>query len=125
MPRTTAIPYQCPSCGYETPSKVRMRRHLYTLKNHCPKTVNDLTLTDAIKEYILENRVYHFKKQKTPHTVINNQYNQMNNVLSNMDLLDKITSYAKQSNVEMIDFAEKVEKKYEQQVEELQQHIQD
>lgn len=115
-------PYTCPSCGYKTSNKPDMYKHLYKLKKQCPKTVIDLTLTDSIKEYILENRIYHIpKKQKDPQTVIINQYNQMNNMLASMDAVDKIMSYTKQANVDVIDFADKVERKYEQQVEDLQQ----
>jgi hypothetical protein len=39
-----------------------MRKHLMTLKNPCQGIVNDIILTDEIKNKILENRIYHIPK---------------------------------------------------------------
>ena len=50
--------YGCPRCGYETDIKQSMNLHLYKKKKPCPATVNNIELTDEIKEYILNNRVY-------------------------------------------------------------------
>jgi hypothetical protein len=51
-------PYTCPCCGYTTTNKTDMRRHLYSNIKSCPKLLNDIELTDEIKDYILANRVY-------------------------------------------------------------------
>lgn len=50
-------PYICYCCGYETPRKADMRIHLYK-KKPCPKILNNIELTDEIKEFILANRIY-------------------------------------------------------------------
>lgn len=49
--------YNCPSCDYSTALKGNMRAH-FNSKSHCPRTKNDITLTDEIKEYVLSNRIY-------------------------------------------------------------------
>ena len=51
-------PYKCPCCGYETEKKSAIIKHFYNLKKLCPKLLNDIELTDEIKEYILANRIY-------------------------------------------------------------------
>jgi hypothetical protein len=51
-------PYTCPRCGYDTHSKSGMRNHLYKKLKACPAIREQLQLTDEVKEYILDNRVY-------------------------------------------------------------------
>ena len=51
-------PYECICCGYATTRKSCMVDHFYKAKKPCPKCINDIDLTDEIKEYILSNRVY-------------------------------------------------------------------
>ena len=67
MPRRTQIPYACPCCGYSTPKKSHMHRHLYEVNKPCPQTFADVELTDEVKQRILINRVY---KPIQQHTVI-------------------------------------------------------
>jgi hypothetical protein len=50
--------YCCPRCGYDTLQKYKMKRHLYDTKNLCPVLQVDVELTDDIKLYVMENRVY-------------------------------------------------------------------
>ncbi len=51
-------PYTCPRCGYETQSKANMLIH-FERKQGCPCVVNsDVTLTDRVKQNVIENRVY-------------------------------------------------------------------
>lgn len=50
--------YCCPRCGYETMQKNMMRRHLYLNIKICPIMKNDIELTDIVKQYVLDNRVY-------------------------------------------------------------------
>jgi len=50
--------YSCVRCGYETENKYSMNTHLYKKKKPCPTAVNNIELTDEIKKYILENRIY-------------------------------------------------------------------
>ena len=58
MTRKALPPYKCPRCGYATSSKYLMQRHFSTLNNPCPILVNDITLTQEVKDYIYANRVY-------------------------------------------------------------------
>lgn len=57
-------PYQCISCGYETTYRTAMYNHLYKKKKHCPKLLNDIELTDEIKEYIMDNHFYRIPEKK-------------------------------------------------------------
>ena len=59
MPRKAKLPYTCPSCGYETVQKNDMKKHFYKVLKPCPKQLNNIDLTDDIKEFILANRIYH------------------------------------------------------------------
>lgn len=54
-----------------------MNRHFYHNKNVCPSIVNDIELTDAIREHILKNRVYRKPEARAPPTIHNtiNAYN--------------------------------------------------
>jgi hypothetical protein len=64
MPRKANTPYTCPCCGYYTTKKTHMYRHLYELLKPCRQTENELELTDAIKQHILNNRVYKDQTQQ-------------------------------------------------------------
>ena len=113
------IPYECPCCGYSTPRKGNMRTHLYMSKVPCPQTKNILTLTDEIKEHILQNRIYIIQKttekvqdpQKTINQTINN-YNCMQNFIANMDVLEKLTKYTEHNKIEIVDFEDKIGETY-------------
>lgn len=105
-------PYQCPCCGYTTPLKGNMRTHLYKSKNPCPQTQNILQLTDEVKEHILTNRVYIIPNQnKIINQTINN-YNYMQNYVSSMDVLEKLTKYAEHHKIELINFEDKINETY-------------
>lgn len=58
MPRRAQIPYACPCCGYSTPKKSHMHRHLYEVNKPCPQIIDAVELTDEVKQRILMNRVY-------------------------------------------------------------------
>jgi hypothetical protein len=62
MKKKKSPEYECPCCGYQTIHKNDMRRHLYNKMKQCPKLLHDIELTDEIKEYILQNRIYKQKK---------------------------------------------------------------
>ena len=51
-------PYECICCGYATTRKSCMVDHFYKVKKPCPKCINNIELTDEIKEYILANRIF-------------------------------------------------------------------
>ena len=57
-----STPYTCVLCGYMTHHKPEMRRH-FNRKRPCPKTVNNIEMTEEIQQQILDNRVYHILKE--------------------------------------------------------------
>lgn len=68
---TKNIPYCCIRCGYKTEHKTNMKHHFYKKLRPCPGSINDIVLTDEIKQSILDNRVYHLPKEKPENNVIN------------------------------------------------------
>lgn len=59
MGREKNPPYTCPRCNYETLKKCNMEKHLYgTKRGVCPGHVNNIDLTEDIKQFILANRIY-------------------------------------------------------------------
>lgn len=69
--RRKHIPYQCPRCGYKSAKKWDMQRHLYGRDKECQGEVEDIELTDEIKESIIKNRIYHRPKEPEPIITIN------------------------------------------------------
>lgn len=89
-------PYQCTRCGYSTDHRSKMHKHLFgERKKPCPTTLNDIELTDSIKQHIIDFRVYHIPKQVLQ--TINN-FNQQNIIcgLDTMEKINAIMSYHKQ-----------------------------
>lgn len=85
--------------------------------------IHDITLTQEIKEYILENRIYHIKKEN-PHRTIQNiitYNNTMHNYISSMDPIEKLHKFLKHNQTHLIDFSNHVEGKLQYRIEELQQ----
>ena len=52
-------PYTCPRCGLTTHHKTNIKKHFYENKKPCPASRNKIELTEEVKNYILENRIYH------------------------------------------------------------------
>ena len=79
--------YECPRCGYDTNDKTKMFRHLYENKKTCPGCINNIVLTDEVKQYILDNKRYKYidpiKEHKSTQYVIN--------ILNKMDISQKCT----------------------------------
>lgn len=114
--------YMCPRCGYESHDRSRMRRHFFEAKKKCPASRKDIELTEEVKSYILENRIYHFPEQvscsNAPHQTFNqiiNNYNTMNNFISSMDAMEKLSKYLNYRGSQLMDFERTVELKYEEQ----------
>ena len=109
--------YTCIRCNYNTKLRSNMSRHLNLLKKNCPATNNDIELTDEIKNYILENRIYKIPKviNNTPQHIINN-YNQNINYINNMDNMEKINKIIKIKNIELMDLDDKIDDTYQSTV---------
>lgn len=50
--------YMCPRCGYTSHRKSSMYNHFYKKIKPCPATRQVMELTNEVKEYILENKLY-------------------------------------------------------------------
>lgn len=116
--------YTCYRCGYCSPKKDHMKRHLYDLKKQCPGIDNNIDLTDEIKECILDNRIY-----KPPNNIQNvvsinnntiigniNTYNQINNLISNINPMNKVAKYFEYKNINPCNFEDMVENRYERDI---------
>lgn len=62
--------YKCCRCNYETSHKGSMVNH-FKRKKPCPN-LNNIEMTDEIKQKILDNRIYHIPSVQYPPTTINN-----------------------------------------------------
>lgn len=109
-------PYVCICCGYSTFLKNDMRKHFYKKLKPCPKSANDIELTDEIREYILVNRVYHIPVQppvtnNTVNQIINNN-NTINNYVASMDAVEKINKYLSFNDISLLDYGDTIENKF-------------
>ena len=112
--------YECPRCLFQTVSKTDMKRHLYKKLKLCCAIRNDIELTDEIKQYVLDNRIWKPKEtMKTINQTINN-YNTMNNYVSNIDLIDKLGHVLNHHNINVVPFERTVEIMYETRREQLE-----
>ena len=122
------LPYTCPRCGYETTLKGNAQKHLYGLKKACPGQVDSsIELTDEIKASILANRIYRPPAAaQAAAPVVNhiqnvvNQYNVVNNFLSNLDTVDKVDMYMQHTGGSVVTFDTFVGRKYARKVELLE-----
>ena len=120
--------YSCPRCGYTTPHKPSMRKHLYCLQKQCPGQEKNINLTDEIKEVILQNRIWRPPIEPTvtqpPVITLNqtiNNYNQMLNYVNKMDVVDKITKYVQHRNIPLLGFEDQVEQTYSETIQKLEE----
>ena len=115
--------YQCVRCGYKVDRKSNMINHLYKRKSLCPKVANNIVLTDEIKEAILLDHVYIIPPPDpvVPITQIINYNNTINNLISNMDPIDKLTKYVTHKEVQLLEFGDTIEQTFTKHAENLQQ----
>ncbi len=118
--------YVCPRCGYTTNHKYSMKFHLYNLKKPCPASRNDIELDDNIKEYIIDNRIYHVPKPQQTPTTINNNINQvinnintLNNFIGKIDPIEKLTQYTNYKQIEVHGIEDSMEDRYSSKVRRL------
>ena len=112
MTRTKLHPYTCPRCGYTTERKCHMQRHLFGKKDECGTIIDNIDLTDEIKQHIVKYRLYKPKNDSSINTVIN-QYNQYNNnvqnIINNIDLREKRDDYMSYKGQPLIGFSDSFE----------------
>jgi hypothetical protein len=100
-----------------------MRYHLYERKKICPGLVNDIELTEEIKQKILENRVYKIpkvEKPQTPTIIKNIQYNNtLNNYIGSMDTFEKLGKLMEYKQIETISLEESIEHKFGQRIDNM------
>jgi hypothetical protein len=120
MPKKKQVPYTCPRCDYKTDRRCDMVYHLYKLQRICPGVAHRIELTDDIKACVIENRIYHIQDDVKIMNQTINTYNTMNNFISNMDCVDKITKLASYKQLEIVDFETKVEDEYKRTVKKLE-----
>ena len=100
-----------------------MRKHLFATIKQCPACNNNVELTDVVKQYILDNRVYKVEEKQTPSITLNqtiNNYNQILNYVNKMDVVDKITKYTEYKQTPLIEFEENIHQCYKHHIEKLE-----
>jgi hypothetical protein len=125
-------PYDCCRCGYQTKCKKNMRKHLFHLKKPCPTLKSMIELTDDIKNHILKFRKYHIQHQPEFALPADNQHhpqiNQQNiqyinintNIVNQLNVVDKIEKYATHKKVEISNYDNYFEDKFEEKVRKLE-----
>lgn len=107
--------YRCPRCGYATTRKSNMQKHLFELKKTCHGLVCNLELTEEVKAEVMTNMVYHPPRDAAPQQIINNtinNYQQINNLISAMDPIQKIMAYNGRLNVDLLEFEDHLEERF-------------
>lgn len=120
MPRSKLPPYTCPRCGFSTDKKDRISYHLFKMKRQCPALVAVLDLTDDIKKFVMDNRIYREQVPQVIKTFVTN-YNQINNfnaVISNMDDVKKLERYMTYKGEKIAGFASSIRLKYSKRAKE-------
>ena len=128
MPNPSAK-YVCPRCMYETSLKRLMKRHFETLKKPCPNKMS-LELTDEIKNDVLQNHFYVFKIENStsfeakPITGLNQTFNNfqtINNIVSNMESIEKIKMIIDYQGIHQLDYEDRLERDFQARLEKLEQ----
>lgn len=95
-----------------------MRKHLYCNLKPCPACNNAIDLTDEVKQYILDNRVYRIEKREyviTLNQTINN-YNQIMNFVNKMDIVEKITRFTEYNEQPLIGIEDHITSNFQQYI---------
>lgn len=115
--------YECPRCGYKTMVRQNMYKHLFFKKTICQSTKNTIELSDEVKNDIITNRKW-ICPVVQPVTVTNiyqniTNYQQINNVIGRMDVMDKINKYMSHCGEELLDFEDHVSQTYQSTIHKL------
>lgn len=103
-----------------------MKDHLYKRKSACHTDKSMIELTNDIKEHVLNFGIYHIDLSKSIVTTTNNNnqninnYYVLNNILSKMDPVEKLTEYVNYKGIRMTDYEDYIESLYSNQVEKLE-----
>lgn len=117
--------YCCPRCGYKTKRKPCMRDHFYSKKKLCPALKKDIELTEEVKTYVLDNRVFVSKDNVDSSSVASinkvvNNFNIQNNFIAKLDTMDKITQFTTFKKVSLLGIEDKIENAYKLCVKKLE-----
>jgi len=100
-----------------------MKYHLFKTKLTCPAVSNEITLSEDIKDKIMQNRIYHIPDEVKIMNQTINTYNTINNFVANMDSVEKIMKLAKYKHLEITDFETRVEDEYQRTVKKLEMDL--
>jgi len=125
--RNKLYPYTCPRCGYKTGHKGHMQRHLYEKKDQCGTIIDNIDLTDDIKQHIVKYRLYKPKKDSIINTVINQytQFNNVQNIINNIDPTEKLDDFMSYKGQQLIGFSDSVEMRYKEHAKKFARDMED
>lgn len=110
--------YECCRCGYKTNQKNAMRMHL-NRKRVCPGTKRDITLTNDVKECILNNKSYEISKENDIKKVTNiNAFIQ--NISHSFSNLERLKLMAEFEDIEIINLFRHIETLFHKEIHKLQ-----
>jgi hypothetical protein len=111
-------PYSCIKCNFLTKNKKDMRRHLFERKTVCSGTLNDIELTDEIKECILKNRVYHIPKKVDVVQTIKNK-KKINTFITKLDPVDKLSKFLEYKDTKLFSLEDDVKSYFYDKIESM------
>ena len=98
-----------------------MQSHFFTKKKPCPSMVQEIELTDEIKQYVMDNRLYKktvkqkkIAPQLSVTTIINNfnQINTIQNIVAGIDTKHKLNTYTTFTKTPLVDFESSLESQF-------------
>lgn len=93
-------PFTCPRCGYQSSKKWDMHRHLYKRTTRCCGEVEDIELTEEIKECIMNNKTYKLPKDTNEaNTIIINNVIPYNDILEDLKLKEELKEYIRKNKM--------------------------
>ena len=112
--------YYCPRCNYQTTHKSNIRTHFKRQKVCANK--NGIELTDDIREIVLRDHQYHYKKKDKTITINQtiSQYNILSNFINQMDMIDKINHLLFYQNKQIMDIEENLDVHFEKRIKKLE-----
>lgn len=112
-------PFQCPRCGYETKYSNCIEDHLYKRKKPCKTIISDIVLTEDVKKKVIGRRYDGGNEASSQHVIQynnNNNTNQtiiINNNITSVDVFERLMSYLRHQNQNLIPLEDTVSFKFE------------